>query len=148
MNSTKADSNLSKRLSISLLVLRVTISWFLLQWAVEKFVKPEITTRIFEFFYNIPIDVNISPVIGGIQALIVLGFLAGFMKTWTYALVLAMHGASTLVTWRSLVMPFAEDSNHLFITGVPVLAACFVLFYLREYDTLFTIGNRKAKIDT
>ena len=147
MSSNITDSDLLKRLPVSLLILRVTISWFLLQWAVEKFVTPEITTRIFEVFYNVPVDINLSPIIGGIQAIIVLGFLAGFMKTWTYALILIMHAASTLVTWRSLIMPFADGSNHLFITGVPVLAACFVLFYLRQHDTLFTVGSLKSKAE-
>jgi hypothetical protein len=66
------------------------------------------------------------------------------MRKWSYGLVLLMHTFTTAVTWRSIVMPFAEGSSHLFTTGVPVLAACWVLFYLRDQDTLFVVDAMRA----
>ena len=139
MSDESAPAGVQRRLQISLFALRLTISWFLLQWAVEKLVAPEVTARIFDFFYKIPLDVNVVPVIGVIQMIIVLAFLGGFLKIWSYALVTIMHGISTLVTWKSLIMPFAEGSNHLFTTAVPVLVACWALFYLRDQDTMFSL---------
>ncbi|MBI1285409.1 MAG: hypothetical protein GC183_13915 [Thiobacillus sp.] len=144
MSDISLASDVQRRLQISLFALRVTISWFLLQWAVEKMVAPAVTSKIFNVFYGVTLDVNIAPIIGAIQAIVILAFLAGFLKTWSYALVAIMHGVSTLATWRSLVMPFAEGSNHLFTTAVPVLAACAMLFYLRDQDNLFSIDARRA----
>lgn len=136
--------SVDKRLAHGLFALRFTIAWFLMQWAVEKFVKPEGTAKIFAAFYQLPVDVDLAPVLGGVQAIIVLAFLTGFLKKWSYGLVLLMHGVTTAVTWRSIVMPFADGSSHLFTTGVPVLAACWVLFYLRDRDTLFSIDAARA----
>lgn len=139
MSELATETNVQRRLQVSLLALRVTISWFLLQWAVEKMVTPGVTSKIFAGFYKVPLDVSVAPIIGVIQAVVILAFLVGFMRTWSYALVALMHGVSTLSTWRSLIMPFAEGSNHLFTTAVPVLAACVVLFYLRDQDMLFSV---------
>ena len=148
MSDVTTTADALRRLRISLLILRVTISWFLLQWAVEKIVSPESTVKIFGFFYKLPLDVGIAPAIGIVQAVVVLAFLAGFMKTWSYALVTDLHGVSTLATWRSIIMPFAEGSNHLFTTAVPVLAACAVLFYMRDQDTLLSVDSwRKRAIN-
>lgn len=144
MSDLASETNVLRRLQISLLALRVTISWFLLQWAVEKIVTPGVTSKIFAGFYKLPLDVSVAPIIGVIQAIVVLAFLVGFMRTQSYALVALMHGVSTLSTWRSLIMPFAEGSNHLFTTAVPVLAACAVLFYLRDQDTLFSVDARRV----
>jgi putative oxidoreductase len=144
MSDVTTTSDVQRRLRISLFLLRFTISWFLLQWAVEKMISPGVTSKIFAVFYKVPLDVSVAPAIGVIQAIVVLAFLAGFMRTWSYALVTLIHGVSTLATWRSLILPFAEGSNHLFTTAVPVLAACVVLFYLRDQDTLFSIDARRA----
>ncbi|MGD9728664.1 MAG: hypothetical protein AB7V39_20095, partial [Nitrospiraceae bacterium] len=133
-----------RRLQISLFILRLTISWFLMQWAVEKFVKPDVTSKIFAFFYKVPLDVNLSPVIGGVQMIIVIAFLVGFMKPLSYGVVALMHSVSTAATWKSLIMPFAEGSNHLFTTAVPVLAACWILFALRDQDVMLSVDSWRA----
>jgi len=41
----------------------------------------------------------------------------------SFGLVAVMHTVTTVSTWKSIIMPFAEGSNQLFSTGVPVLAA-------------------------
>lgn len=144
MAISSGQTSVDRRLHVSLLVLRLAISWFLLQWAVEKFVKPDVSAKIFAGFYKIPLDVGIAPVVGSIQLLIVLAFLIGFMKSVSYGLVAVMHSVTTLSTWKSLVMPFAEGSNHLFTTGVPVLAACWILFALRDQDVMFSVDAWRA----
>lgn len=144
MAISSGQTSLDRRLHVSLLVLRLAISWFFLQWAVEKFVKPDVSAKIFAAFYKIPLDVDIAPIVGSIQILIVLAFLAGFLKPLSYGLVALMHSVSTASTWKSLVMPFAEGSNHLFTTGIPVLAACWILFALRDRDVMFSADAWRA----
>lgn len=139
------QTNLDRRLPLSLLFLRLSIAWFLMQWAIEKFVKPDVTAKIFSAFYKLPLDLEFAPIVGGLQILLVLAFLTGFLKPLSYGLIATMHSVTTISTWKSLVMPFAEGSNHLFITGVPVLAACWILFALRDQDVMFSIDAWRAR---
>lgn len=124
----------------SLFLLRLVLGLFLLQWTIEKFVKPEVTARIFETFYFIDIGPEYAWVFGVPQLIIVLAFLAGFLPTVSYGLCFAMHLISTLSTWQRLIDPF-EGVNHLFTAAVPVLAAFWVLFALRDRDTLFNVSH-------
>lgn len=127
-----------QRLTISLLILRLSIGLFFLVWSVEKLVAPELTQRVFETFYFFPISTALSYVIGVLQTLIVLSFMAGLFKTWSYGVLLGMHAVSVLSTLGRLINPY-EPPNHLFWAGVPVLAAILVLFLLRDSDRLWTL---------
>lgn len=49
-----------------------------------------------------------------------------------------MHGVSTLVSWRDYLDPF-EGPNLLFFAAWPMLAACFALFALRDFDRLWAL---------
>ena len=139
------QTSLDHRLPISLLVLRLSIGWFLMQWAIEKFVKPEVSAKIFSAFYKLPLDLELAPIVGGLQILLVLAFLTGFLKPLSYGLIATMHSVTTASTWKSIFMPFADGSNHLFTTGVPVLAACWILFALRDQDVMFSIDAWRAR---
>ena len=139
MTSADSPQNAERTLQISLLAIRATIAFFLLQWVMDKFLDPDHTARIFAFFYKLPIDVSLSPIIGTVQLVLVAAFLAGFSRRTSYGLVAVMHTVTTVSTWRSIIMPFAEGNNQLFTTGVPVLAACWALYALRDRDRLFSI---------
>jgi hypothetical protein len=75
-------------------------------------------------------------IIGAIQLIIILGFVAGFQKRWTYLLVLFFHAVSTFSSFPKYLAPF---DNLLFFAAWPMLAACFTLYYLRDMDTLWTV---------
>lgn len=70
--------------------------------------------------------------------------MAGLWKTVTYGLGLVIHAISTIATIPQLLDPFGE--NHLFIAGIPVLAAFAALFLLRRHDTLWTVGGRGPSV--
>ncbi len=133
-----------RKLQLSLLAMRLTIAYFLMQWVADKFLNPDHTARIFAFFYKVPIEVSVSPLIGGLQFIVVAAFLVGFLKPLSFGIVALMHTVTTVSTWKSIIFPFAEGSNQLFSTGVPVLAACWALFALREHDVLFSIDAWRA----
>ena len=63
------------------------------------------------------------------------------MKQFTYGTVLLLHGVSTLASFRLYLTPF-EDPSLLFFAAWPMLAACFALYYLRDLDTMWTVGGR------
>ena len=81
-----------------------------------------------------------SYLLGAIQLVVMLGFLAGYQKKITYGIVLLMHLASTLVSFPKYLAPF-ESANILFYASWPMLAACFALYYLRDLDTRAAVSK-------
>jgi putative oxidoreductase len=128
------DEALSQTLSRALLVLRITLGLFLLQWGIEKFVVPQNTVAIWSYFYGL----NVSPILGylfGAAEIAIAGCLfLGLFRTAAYGAALGLHTISMLVSWRQLFDPWGDPANHLFIAGVPVLGALIALFLLRHWD--------------
>ncbi|KTF05317.1 conserved hypothetical protein, membrane [marine sediment metagenome] len=77
-------------------------------------------------------------VMGALQLALVLAFLAGLAKKYTYGLIFILHGGSTLSSFPQYLDAF----NHLlFFAAWPMWGACFALFLLRDADTKFAIGK-------
>ena len=77
------------RVPLVLLLLRLSIFLVMLVWTLDKFFNPAHASKIFEFFYGVSgVGSAIVYGIGVIQLLIILGFVAGFKKTWTDGAVL------------------------------------------------------------
>lgn len=139
-----------QKLKIALAIVRISIGVFFLVWSIEKLVAPEVAQRVFESFYLSQVSPTVAYVLGTIQTVIVLIFLAGLFKTWSYGALLGMHGVSVLSTYERLLNPY-EPPNHLFWAGVPVLGALIALFILRESDRLLTLeinsiqGDRSSR---
>lgn len=131
------------RLRISLAVLRLSTGAFFLIWAAEKVFAPEIAQRVFETFYFSSPSATILLATGIMQGLIVLAFMAGLMRFWTYGALLMMHTLSVLSTFPRLIDPFSPP-NHLFWAGVPVWGLLLALFILRNDDTLLTVPGRPS----
>jgi hypothetical protein len=128
-----------------LLLLRLGIFIVLLVWALDKFFYPEHASQVFAAFYGIQgLGNALMYVLGAVQLLIVLGFVAGIKKTWTYGAVLLMHAASTLISFPRYLDPFSAP-NLLFFAAWPMLAACFAVFYLRDLDNLFVVEKTPNK---
>lgn len=127
-----------RNLPLALAILRVTLGVFLLLWAIEKFVVPQATVSIWQSFYLMSIGESLPYVIGGVEALLAIAIIVGAWRTWTYGAGLVLHAISTLSTWKQLIDPWGLYLNdrvqHLFLAGVPVLAAFVALFLLRDYD--------------
>lgn len=139
--NTLGSSASDHTLKLALFIMRLTLTIFFAQWALEKFVEPETTVAIWKAFYmvdNLPLAASYA--IGAVQAALIACFFLGLFKTLSYGFFMATHGAGTLLTYERLLNPF-EGSNHLFIAAVPVLGALIALFLLRREDTLFTLGR-------
>jgi uncharacterized membrane protein YkgB len=130
-----------KRISLSLLLMRVGIFVVMFAWTIDKFLRPEHASAVFAGFYYIKgIPNNIYFIIGIVETIIIFGFLLGLKKRLTYGLVLLLHGISTISSYKQYISPF-EGPNLLFFAAWPMLAACFTIYYLRDLDTLFTIDK-------
>ena len=123
-----------KQLPLAMLLLRLGIFVVFLFWTLDKLVQPEHAAKVFDGFYGLGgLSDTVFYVIGIAQMVLILAFVAGFMKTWTYGAILVFHGVSTLSAFGKYLQPF---DNLLFFAAWPMLAACAALFLLRDYDTL------------
>lgn len=143
-----------RHLRIALLLLRIGVAMVLIPWSLDKILHPEHAGRVFELFYRMPGASRAALAVFGVAELaLAVAFTLGIAKRFTYGTVLVMHGISTLSSYRQYLDPFA---NVLFFAAWPMLAACVVLYLLREDDTLATLASRKsatgalsgARIDT
>lgn len=129
------------RVANSLLVLRLTVFLVMLMWTIDKFVNVEHATAVYERFYLVGgLGPGLMAAIGVIELIVVLGFLVGYQKRFTYGAVLLFHAVSTLSSYRQYLSPF-ETPNLLFFAAWPMLGACLVLYYLRDMDTRATLSR-------
>ncbi|MDT8423343.1 MAG: hypothetical protein RQ724_06185 [Desulfuromonadales bacterium] len=131
----------TRHLPLALLWLRLGIFIVMFVWTLDKFVRPEHAAKVFAGFYAIG-GLGSLPIylIGGVELLVLAGFLVGFRKRLTYGLVLALHGISTFSSFRQYLHPF-DGPNLLFFAAWPMLAACAALYLLREADTLWAMKD-------
>lgn len=128
------------RLQLSLLLLRGSVFLVMLMWTVDKLANVEHAAKVYEHFYFIGgLGPEAMHAIGAVELLLIAGFAAGVAKTWTYGFVLAVHAISTLSSFKMYLSPF-DGPNLLFFAAWPMLAACLVLFLLRDEDRLASIG--------
>ena len=129
-----------KKLQLSLLFLRVTVFLVMFMWTIDKFVNPGHAAKVYESFYYIAgLESSVMYVIGAIEMIILLLFLAGYKKKFAYGAVLILHAVSTLSSFNQYLAPF-EGPNLLFFAAWPMLAACVTLFLLRDQDKMLSIG--------
>ncbi|MEX0903698.1 MAG: hypothetical protein WDZ76_13360 [Pseudohongiellaceae bacterium] len=133
----------STRLPACLLSLRLTVFLVFFMWTLDKFVNPQHASTVYENFYFIGGLGNAAfVVIGILEVLLILAFVAGLYKTWTYGLVFALHAVSTLSSWQF----YLGFDNLLFFAAWPMLAASWTLLVMREEDTMWTLGDRTGRL--
>jgi putative oxidoreductase len=135
--------NQQDRITWSLLSLRVTVFVVMLFWTLDKFVQPEHSGGVFENFYGIGgLGATAFYVIGALEMVLILAFVAGALKRVTYGLVLLLHAVSTFSSFGQYLDPF---NNLLFFAAWPMLAACLTLYLLRDLDTRWatSLGNKR-----
>lgn len=110
-------------------------------WTIDKLLNPQHTQKVFEKFYAIS-DLSFAVIyaLGAAQLLLVCMFLAGVKKRFSYGLIALLHAGSTLSAFKQYFSPF-EGAHLLFFAAWPMLAACVLLYVLREEDTLCTVKS-------
>jgi len=129
----------SKRVGVALLVLRLTVFLVMLIWTIDKFVRPAHAISVYEHFYFLHgLGPTIMYSIGAVELILLIGFVIGFAPRFTYGVVLLLHAVSTFSSFQQYFHPF-QGPNLLFFAAWPMLGACFVLYYLRDYDTVWSV---------
>lgn len=125
------------RVASVLVWLRYGVFLVMLMWTLDKFINPSHASGVFKNFYGISgLGETILFAIAAGELLLIIGFVLGTFKTFTYGSVLVLHGISTLSSYAQYMDPF----NHLlFFAAWPMLAGCYVLFVLRDLDTRWTL---------
>jgi putative oxidoreductase len=128
------DTALTRALPRTLLVLRLTLGLFLLQWGVEKFVVPQSAVAIWGHFYGVNLPQLLGYVFGVIEIAIAVCLFLGACRTVAYGAAFLLYAVTVAVSWRQLLDPWGDPVNHLFIASIPVLGALLALFLLRHWD--------------
>lgn len=129
-----------KKLQLSLLLLRLTVFLVMFVWTLDKFLNPAHAASVYEAFYHIAgLGPSVIYIIGTAELALLLLFLIGYQKFYTYGAVLILHAVSTLSAFGQYLAPF-EGPNLLFFAAWPMLAACFTLFLLRDHDTKLSVS--------
>ena len=109
-------------------------------WTLDKFVNPAHAGKVFETFYGFSwLNQNLSYIVGAAELLLILAFFTGLWRRWTYGAVLVLHTVSTLGSYEQYLVPF---DHLLFFAAWPMLAACYTLYLLRDWDTIYTLKNK------
>ena len=125
------------RIRLPLFLLRIGVFIVMLMWTLDKFIRPGHAAGIFKKFYGIEgLSPTVFYVIGALELLLLVGFVTGTAKRYTYGLVLLLHAISTLSSYQQYLAPF---DNLLFFAAWPMLAACVTLYMLRDLDTLWAM---------
>lgn len=139
MTNSRQGRLAEDRVALALLLLRLSVFLVLLMWVLDKFLNPDHAAAVLQAFYGLGgLGTLLIYGLGIIQLLVILAFVVGFKKKFFYTVVLIMHGASTLVSYKQYLDPFTSP-NLLFFAAFPMLAACFALVYLQDLDRLFTV---------
>ena len=129
------------RLPLALFFLRLGVFVVFFIWTIDKLLRPEHAASIFERYYFLSgLGREAAYLIGAVEMLVILGFVLGLAKRYTYGAVLVLHAISTLATFAKYVAPF-EAHNLLYFAAWPMLAACFALYVLRDSDTLWIVSR-------
>lgn len=126
------------RIEWSLFLLRIGVFIVMFVWTLDKFINPEHAAGIFKHFYLMDVELSIMAIIAAIEMVVILAFLAGIYKRFTYGSVLIVHSVSTLSSWKQ----YTSDINLLFFAAWPMLAACIALYLLRDLDCKYTFKKK------
>ena len=130
------NTNEPKHLPLALFLLRVSVFVVFLIWTLDKFLRPEHAAGVYQNFYFSPaLSAAVFYALGTIEMMIIVAFLLGIKKKLSYGAVFLFHLISTVSTYKQFFAPF-ENMNILFYAALPMLAACFALYVLRDHDTM------------
>jgi len=94
------------RLPLAPLLLRLGVFLTMFMWTIDKFVEPQHAPKIMEQFYFTPsVGSMVIQVGGALELALIVAFVAGIAKKWTYGVVLLLHGISTVSSYKQYRHP-------------------------------------------
>lgn len=140
------NTNEPRHLPLALFLLRVSVFIVFLIWTLDKFLRPDHASSVYQNFYFSPaLSAFVMYGIAAIEMIIIAGFLLGVRKRLTYGAVLLFHLISTASSYKQYLAPF-ESMHILFFAALPMLAACYALYMLRDHDTLLVVPEKRSGV--
>jgi len=87
---------------------------------------------------SFPQALNLALGVFGVVSLV--AFLIGFKKRLSYAAVFLIHAVGTVLVIPKMI-PFIDGFRAVFLAAIPALALMWLLYLLRDEDTMFTIDK-------
>lgn len=129
-----------KRLEIGLFVMRLSISIFFLALITQKLFITQPKQGIFPSFYSLDIPVFICYPLLFVTTALIVSFLSGLYKTFSYGGVLSMQLVLLAPTYKEL-FKFSEPTYIFLWASIPLVGASISLFLLRDNDNLFALNK-------
>ncbi|MGH9770474.1 MAG: hypothetical protein ACRD4Q_02030, partial [Candidatus Acidiferrales bacterium] len=95
---------------------------------------------IYAGYYGVRFGRTAMFVLGTVELVVVLAFLVGVQKRISRAVVMAMVGTTVLFPGRLYFRPYM-DHILLFFAFWTMLAGCFALYSLRDYDVIWSLPS-------
>lgn len=131
-----------KRLEIGLFVMRLSLGILFLALIMQKLVLAQGTQGIFEEFYSFELSVVACYLLLFVAVVLILVFLAGLYKTFSYGALLGMQLVSVVSMYKEMLDPNKYD-YVLYWGSIPVIGALTALFLLRDNDYFLTFDRAK-----
>lgn len=122
--------------SRALLILRVTLGWFLVVWGLDKILNAGHAVAVSDGFYLGLFSHPLVVSVGGVLE-VALGSLviAGLFRSVSYAGALLVYTVTLLGVWKSIVDPLElviDGGNLVFGSSAVIWAASFYLWTTRN----------------
>lgn len=130
----------TRSLKLPLFLTRISIFYFLLPWQLMRFNSPDAVVGIAKTHYKFTMPESLPMITGVLMMALLIAFLVGFKKKITYLLVFILHALGTLMTLPKLIIGL-EGFYILFLAAIPAAAAMFLLWTLRDEDTMLSLNK-------
>ena len=137
-----------KRLEIGLFVMRLSIGIFFIALIIQKLVATQAKPGIFEGFYSFEIAIALFYPLLFVGAALIVFFLAGLYKTFSYGTLLGMQLVSVASMYNEMLEP-QKPTYVLFWVSIPLTGALIALFILRDNDDFWSLnkkGNQQLEL--
>lgn len=122
------------KIAQTLLLLRLALGYVLVQGLMERFVAVFVAGEAYNF-YGVPVSFEWMITLFAMELFLSMSFIVGFWQGFTYFVVFTIQVVDVGSEVQRLPNPFL-GMNEVLAAGAPLLAAYWVMFVLRELDTI------------
>lgn len=144
------NDDLNQRLKLCLFFCRAAVFIVFLIWTYDKLARPEHGIHMMVKFYYVPqgIAEALVLILGLIELVLLILFVLGFFKRFTRAVflflsVLAVAAPKVVIGYYKAIA-VEPHPTILYYTGFCLLACAFIVYYLRDYDTLYSCNQKPS----
>jgi len=127
---------------LPLFLTRLSIAVFLLPWILMRFQNDGASAKgISKKYYFFEQPDILTTLIGVGWVILLIAFVAGFKKKISYFLVFLIHAVGTAFSLRFMI-PGTENFVPTFMAAIPTLMAMYLLWRLRDQDTMLSVQGK------